>query len=120
MLQGLSYAKPYKVAIADYWNDKGQFPAREEWKSGALVSTEILDKSLIESIVVGEEVPGSISLLYTSRKDQKATADIEGKKIVLTPLANNAEITWKCTSTLPQELLPLACRWSVSDMIKLR
>jgi hypothetical protein len=110
VLQGLSFAKPYKVAIADYWIAEGQFPAQEDWKSEILISTEILDKSLIESIVVGEEVPGSISLLYTSRKDPKAVTDIQGKKIVLTPSANDAGITWKCTSTLPEELLPLACR----------
>jgi len=110
VLQGLSFAKPYKVAIADYWKAKGQFPAKEDWKSETLVSTEILNKSLIESIVVGEEVPGSISLLYSSRKDPKAATDIEGKIIVLTPSADDAEITWRCTSTLPEELLPLACR----------
>jgi hypothetical protein len=110
VLQGLSFAKPYKVAIADYWKDKGQFPAKEDWKSETLVSIEILDKSLIESIVVGEEAPGSISLLYTNRKDPNASVDIDGKKVVLTPFVNGAEITWKCASTLPEELLPLACR----------
>ena len=60
--------------------------------------------------VVGEEVPGSISLLYTSRKDQNAPADIEGKKVVLTPSVEEGEVRWSCKGTLPEDLLPVPCR----------
>ncbi len=110
VLQGILLAKPYKAAIVNYWKSESEFPGEEDWQSESLVSIEVLGKSLLESIVVGEEAPGSISLLYTSRKDPNAPADIQGKKVVLTPFANDAEITWKCTSTLPEELLPLACQ----------
>lgn len=110
VLQGISLAKPYKEAIANYWKSESEFPGKEDWQSESLISIEVLDKSLLESIVVGEEAPGSISLLYTSRKDPNAPADIQGKKVILTPFANDAGITWRCTSTLPEDLLPLPCR----------
>ncbi len=110
VLQGILLAKPYKEAIVNYWISESEFPGEEDWQSESLVSIEVLGKSLLESIVVGEEAPGSISLLYTSRKDPNAPADIQGKKVVLTPFANDAGITWRCTSTLPEDLLPLPCR----------
>ena len=110
VLQGLSFAKPYKDAIADYWKANGQFPTQEEWKSETLVSDEVLDKSLVGSILVSEEAPGSISVYYTSRKDPNVLADIEGKKIILIPFVDSAEIKWSCKGTLPEDLLPLACR----------
>ena len=110
VLQGISLAKPYKEAITNYWKSESELPGEEDWQSESLISFEVLDKSLLESIVVGEEAPGSISLLYTSRKDPNAPADIQGKKVVLTPFVNDAGVTWRCTSTLPEDLLPLACR----------
>ena len=110
VLQGISLAKPYKEAVANYWKSESEFPGKEDWQLESLISIEVLDKSLLESIIVGEESPGSISLLYTSRKDPDAPANIQGKKVVLTPFANDAGITWRCMSTLPEELLPLPCR----------
>ena len=110
VLQGISLARPYKEAIANYWKSKSELPGKEDWQSESLISIEVLEKSLLQSIVVGEETPGSISLLYTSRKDPDAPVDIQGKKVVLTPLAIDAELTWRCTSTLPKDLLPLACQ----------
>lgn len=110
VLQGLSFAKPYKEAIADYWKAKGQFPVQEEWKSETLVSDEILDKSLVESIIVSEEAPGSISIYYTKRKDSSVLVDIEGKKLVITPSIEAGELKWKCKGTLAEDLLPAACR----------
>ncbi len=110
VLQGLSFAKPYKEAIADYWKAKGQFPVQEEWKSETLVSDEILDKSLVESIIVSEEAPGSISIYYTKRKDSSVLVDIEGKKLVITPSIVAGKLKWKCKGTLAENLLPAACQ----------
>ncbi len=110
VLQGLSFAKPYKDAIADYWKAKGQFPVQGELKSETLVSDEILDESLVESIIVGEEVPGSISIYFTKRKDSSVLVDIEGKKLVLTPSIEAGELKWKCKGTLAVDLLPAACQ----------
>ncbi len=110
VLQGLSFAKPYKDAIADYWKAKGQFPVQGELKSEKLISDEILDKSLVESIIVGEEAPGSISIYYTKRKDSSVLVDIEGKKLVIMPSTKAGELKWKCKGTLAVDLLPAACQ----------
>lgn len=110
VLQGVSLAKPYKEAIVAYWQSKAQFPAREDWDPGSLVSAEKLEKSLVESIIVGEEASGSISVYFTSSKDPKAPAGIEGKKIVLTPSVQDGVVSWTCKGTLTEELLPVPCR----------
>lgn len=110
VLQGISLAKPYKEAIANYWKSESEFPGKEDWQLESLISIEVLDKSLLESIIVGEEAPGSISVYFTRSRDPNAPENIEGKKVVLTPIAVDAKLSWRCTSTLPEDLLPLACR----------
>lgn len=110
VLLGISLAKPYKEAIAGYWESKGHFPAKEDWDTGSLVSSEKLGKSLVESIIVGEEVSGSISIYFTSSRDPNVPTDIEGKKVILIPSAQNGIVSWTCKGTLTKELLPISCR----------
>ncbi len=110
ILQGLSFANPYKEAIAHYWKAEGQLPAHDKWQSQTLIANEMLDKSLVKSIIVSEKTPGSISIYYTTRNDPNVLVDIEGKKIVLTPSVETGEIKWKCMGTLAKDLLPIACQ----------
>jgi len=110
VLQGISLTKPYKEAIAAYWQSESQFPTKEDWKSGKLALAETLEKSLVETIIVGEETPGSISVYFTSRKVPNAPAGIEGKKVVFTPFAQEGKVTWRCKGTLAEDLLPVPCR----------
>ena len=107
-------------AIASYWKAKGQLPAQEEWQSETLIANDILDKSLVESIIVSKEIPGSISIYYTTRKDPSVLVDIEGKKIVLTQSVEAGEIKWKCMGTLSKDLLPVACQLAIPAAITLR
>lgn len=110
VLQGVSLAKPYKAAIAGYWQSNAQFPAKEDWDPGSLVSAERLEKSLVKSIIIGEETSGSISIYFTNSRDPKMPVGIEGKKIVLIPSAQNGVVSWTCKGTLTEELLPVPCR----------
>lgn len=110
ILQGLSFAKPYKEAITNYWKINSRFPIQEELSSEKFISKEVFDKSLVESIIVSEEESGSISIYYTNRKDPSVLGDIEGKKIVLIPSSQDGEIKWRCKGSLTEDLLPLACQ----------
>ncbi len=110
ILQGVSLAKPYKEAIVGYWKLKAQFPAKEDWDPGSLASAEKLEKSLVESIIVGEEVSGSISIYFTSSRDPNVPANIEGKKVMLIPSTQNGVVSWTCKGTLTNDLLPISCR----------
>ena len=110
VLQGVSLAKPVKEAIVAYWQSKAQFPTKEDWDPGSLVSAERLEKSLVKSIIIGEETSGSISIYFTNSRDPKMSVGIEGKKIVLTPSAQNGVVSWTCKGTLTEELLPVPCR----------
>ncbi len=110
VLQGVSLAKPYKEAIAGYWKSKAQFPAKEDWNTDGLVSSEKLNKSLVDTIIVGEEAPGSISVYFTSSRDPDVSTDIEGKRIVLTPSVHEGVVSWTCNGTIAEDLLPGPCR----------
>ncbi len=110
VLLGISLAKPYKEAIAGYWASKGQFPAKEDWNTDSLVSSEKLKKSLVESIIVGEEASGSISIYFTSSRDPNVPTNIEGKKVMLIPSTQNGVVSWTCKGTLTNDLLPISCR----------
>ncbi len=110
ILQGLSLTKAYKEAMTKAWEAKGKFPGAEDWTSENLVAADILEKSLVDSIVIGQEEPGSISVYYTHRRDPDVVADVEGKMIVLTPFIQEGAVRWKCKGTLADDLLPKACR----------
>lgn len=110
VLHGLSLTKPYKEAIIKIWKAKGEFPAADNWTPEHLLAEDILAKSLVESIIVGEDAPGSITVYYTRRNDPGVLADVDGKKIVLIPFAQAGEVRWKCKGTLDNDLLPKVCR----------
>jgi type IV pilus assembly protein PilA len=110
VLQGLSLAISYKKAVGEYWKDKGELPNGEDWSKIENKVTVDLDKSLVESIHVGQDGPGTIAVYYTSGKDQAAPAGITGKKIVLTPKVQDNQLVWSCKGTIPAQLLPVRCR----------
>jgi type IV pilus assembly protein PilA len=110
VLQGLSLAASYKEAVGEFWKDKGELPNGDDWnRNGNKVAVD-LGKSLVESIHVGQDGPGTISVYYTNAKDQAAPADITGKKIVLTPEVQDNQLVWSCKGTIPAQYLPARCR----------
>lgn len=110
VLHGLSFAVAYKEAVGKYWKDKGVLPAAEEWnKDGIKVAVE-LGKSIVESIHVGQDGPGTISIFYTNAKDKSVPDELAGTKIVLTPKIRDKQLVWGCKGTLPAQYLPVPCR----------
>jgi hypothetical protein len=110
VLQGLSLAVSYKKAVGEYWKDKGKLPNSEDWnKIGNKVAVDF-GKSLVESIHVGQDGPGTITVYYTNAKDKAAPADLTGKKIILTPEAQDNQLIWSCKGTIPTQYLPVRCR----------
>jgi len=110
VLQGLSRAVVYKKAVREYWKDKGELPNADDWNRNGNKVVVDLGKSLVESIHVGQDGPGTISVYYTTAKDTIVPADITGKKIVLIPEVRNDQLIWSCKGTIPAQYLPARCR----------
>lgn len=109
VLQGLSTALPYKTAIADYWKKNGVLPAEADWQKSGTAITPDLSQTIVESIHVGVDGPGVISVHYTARPGLEAPERIAGKKINLIPAVITSRIEWTCKGTLEPELLPRNC-----------
>ena len=109
VLQGLSLAIKYKIAIRKYWQEKGQFPTAELWQQEPAVVIDT-SKSLVKDIEVGVDDPGAITVTFTNKETIRVEEDINDKKIVLTPYLIDGKLDWSCKGTLKKELMPKPCQ----------
>lgn len=109
ILQGLSSAIAYKTAVRKYWQEKATLPSTEDWERNKQKVVVDLTKSIVESIRVGEDGPGVISVLYAASHDLESAAEIDGEKINLIPAPQGGKLIWTCLGTLPLRLLPKRC-----------
>jgi len=109
VLQGLSSAIAYKTAVTNYWVDKGSLPDQDEWANEKPDIMVDISQTIINSIQVGVDGPGVISVYYIAKQGLDAPADIEGKKIILIPNAQDGKLVWTCLGTIPANLLPRNC-----------
>jgi type IV pilus assembly protein PilA len=98
-----------KTAVWDYISNTGRNPT-DNASAGLPTSTSITGK-FVGSIKI---VSGVITVTYSSTAPRRASAAIDGKTLVLSPIASAAlgSIVWKCqpTGTVAQRYLPTICR----------
>jgi pilin len=110
VLQSLSKAIKYKNAVYAFWKEKNVLPDLEIWnKEGKQVDVDI-SQSLVNSINVGEDGPGVITVYFTNKETIPLEKDIEGKKIILVPKVNGERLIWSCKGTMYQEYMPKKCQ----------
>jgi hypothetical protein len=110
VLQGLSTAIKYKIAVKEYWQEKGVLPDVGDWqKSGKKIDIDF-SKSLVKNIDVGVDGPGAITVYFINKDVVNIAADINGKKIILKPSVKNDKLDWSCSGNLSRDLLPKACQ----------
>ncbi|MEE9551761.1 MAG: pilin [Gammaproteobacteria bacterium] len=109
VLQGLSSAIAYKTAVRKYWEAKGTLPSAEDWDKQKQKVVVDLSESIAESIQVGEDGPGVISVFYAASQDLESPAEIDGKKVNLIPEVQGEKLEWTCFGTLPLKFLPKKC-----------
>jgi type IV pilus assembly protein PilA len=98
-----------KTAIWDYISNTGHTP--KDNASAGLPSSTSLSGKFVSSIQIAS---GVVTATYSSASPQRANANINGKTLVLSPIASAAlgSIIWKCqpTGTVAQKYLPTICR----------
>lgn len=109
VLQGLSSAIAYKTAVRKFWEEKGMLPSDEDWDREKQKVVVDLSQSIAESIKVGEDGPGVISVYYAASQDLESSAEIDGKKINLIPGVQGEKLVWTCLGTISLKLLPKGC-----------
>jgi len=110
VLQGLSHALKYKLAVLEYWKEQGELPDAETWeKEGKKIEVDT-SKSLVKNIEVGVDGPGAISVFFTNKEIIRVEKNIEGTRIVLTPEVKDERLVWTCKGTIEKEYLPAKCQ----------
>ena len=110
ILQGLSQAMNYKLAVLGYWKEKKVLPDAETWqKEGKKLDVDT-SKSLVKNIEIGVDSPGAVTVYFMNKETIPLEKDIEGTKIILIPEAKGERLVWKCTGTMDKEYLPGKCQ----------
>jgi len=110
VLHGISLTADHKKAVNEYWKEKGSLPDAKGWQEAGIKVTVDFGKSLVQSINVGEDGPGTISVYYTNSRNPDIPATVNGKRIILTPTMQGDKLDWNCKGTIPVDLLPAPCR----------
>ena len=110
VLQALSMAIKYKIAIKEYWQETGILADAEEWQMKGKNIEVDLSRSLVKNIEVGTDGPGVISVYFTNKEAIKVEKDIDGTKVMLIPEAKDKRLIWACKGTMRKEYLPTKCQ----------
>lgn len=110
VLQGLSLALKYKVAVKEIWKVNGRLPDMQAWQEAGKKIELDISKSLVKNIEVGTDGPGVISVYFMNKEHKRVAKDINGKKINLIPVVEGERLVWNCKGSIDTEYLPKKCQ----------
>ena len=99
--EGVNLADGLKTPMADYYNDKGTWPANGT--GGIATSTSIKGKYVTQ---VATAAAGTIVATFGGSANSKIT----GATITLAATDNGGSISWVCTGSMADKYKPQACR----------
>ena len=101
--EGLSLSGPMKVAVADYYNDTGGFPADNN--IAGVDAAGSYTAKYVDSITI-------IGAVISIRYGNDANAAINGETVTLTAIGNAGSVAWTCASggVIPDVYVPSICR----------
>lgn len=102
---GLSLAGASKVGIAEYYQNRGNYPSTQA--SAGLAAANTIIGNYVTS-VDASTTPGVITITYGNQ----ANSNIATKTLLLSAVANTGSIEWICkTGTITEtKYLPASCR----------
>jgi type IV pilus assembly protein PilA len=105
--EGLSLSSAAKVAVTEYWQDRGTFPADNA--TAGLSAT--IEGKYVDSINVASNV---ITVVYSSTDPQVANDAIDTAALTLTATTSGGSVIWDCAGTTilsgEPQWLPSSCR----------
>lgn len=105
--EGLNLAGGAKVAVTEYYQDRGTLPADNP--TAGLAAAGDIEGNYVASVGVAA---GVVTVTYSNVAPQSANAAINGQTLILTPdTTNPGSVAWDCTGgTVVDKHRPAACR----------
>lgn len=103
--EALNLASGLKTQVAEYYADKGAWPAITD--IGYTAATDVTGK-----YVASVDVDNTTGAVTATMKSTGVSKDLQGKEVVLTPTAATGKpITWACTTDATNKsVVPTSCR----------
>ncbi|MEO7200469.1 MAG: pilin [Dokdonella sp.] len=98
-----------KTAVAEFYSNKGVFPANNT--SAGLALPGSITGSYVSNVTVANT--GLITATFSNTAPRKANLKINNAKLVMSPTTNAGSISWKCKTGAPAiqaKYLPQTCR----------
>ena len=102
MTEALTLASAQKGAVAEYYGDKGAWPATNA-SAGIPAATEI------KGNYVSQVALGASGIIVATMQSTGVNSNIQTKTLTLTPTDQVGSISWVCGSTVAQKYLPKTC-----------
>ena len=99
--EGLSLAAGAKTSVVEYFASVGSFPSTNS-SAGLPTNTDISGNSVTSVTISGA---GIITVIFDA-----AVYTGGAGTIVLTPNDNTGSVTWACTNTMTNAIVPATCR----------
>ena len=94
MSEALSLASGGKVALAEYFNTKGEFPANNS--DAGMEAEATIKGKYVTSVTVTAGDDAAVSGILTALFNAQAHAKLRTGKMILTGTANGGSISWVC------------------------
>lgn len=99
--EGFSVATGARVAIAEFYGEKGTYPSGNV--EAGLANPGSISSRYVTSVTIGA-ADGSIAILFSGTSN----ARISGKTLTMTANDNLGSLSWRC-SGLSQRYMPSSC-----------
>lgn len=111
IVKGITLTEPYRAAVMEYWQNTQQLPESiDDFNLEKILVKVDFGKTAVDSITIGEEGPGTVTVHYSSASSENAPPAIHNTRIVLTPVIMDDGFIWGCRGTMPKELIPIPCQ----------
>ena len=110
VLKGISVAAPYRAAVNEYWQKKQELPDADDLELEKIRVRVNLEKTAVDSITVGKDGPGSVTVHYSTKNVKSAPAELNNTSIILAPNPALNKLVWTCKASMPDAMIPQVCK----------
>jgi hypothetical protein len=94
----------------EFWQNTQQLPESIDDLTLEKILIKVdFEKTAVESITVGEDGPGTVTVHFSTNNIESAPPAINNTRIILSPVISDGELIWSCKGAMPEGLLPPAC-----------
>lgn len=104
MAEAMTLASGGKVAVSEFWSDRGYFPTTND--SAGLATATAIKGKYVNNVNVGT-TPGRIIATMNSTG---VSTGIKGATLTLSAITSAGSVDWVCFSSADNKYLPQTCR----------